>query len=68
MAYRIQFIVPSVISSQVLMRIYVTGDGEIPPDNIFAFRAAGMAVLIGTILLFWTPLIVWKSLVSHPDR
>jgi len=45
------------------MRIYATGHGgEIPPDNFFTYRAVGMAVFIGTLLLVWIPLIVWKSL------
>lgn len=47
------------------MRIYATNDGEIPPERFFAFRAIGMAVFIGTIILFWTPLIVWKTLVGR---
>lgn len=67
-ALLVQFIIPSIVSSQILMRIYATNDGEIPPERFFAFRAIGMAVFIGTIILFWTPLIIWKTLGKRKLR
>ncbi|PVG02422.1 hypothetical protein CPB86DRAFT_804701 [Serendipita vermifera] len=59
----ILFIVPWVITSVVLMRIYGTGrDGRVPPEKFFEYRAAGMGIFIGVFLLFWGPLIFWKIL------
>ena len=54
-----------IISNLVLTSIYATGqDGRIPPERFFQFRAVGMGIFLGTFLLLWTPLIVWKMMVS----
>jgi hypothetical protein len=61
----IQFIVPSLISNLVLANIYGDGrDRQIPPDKSFQYRAVGMGIFLGTFVLFWTPLVVWKIIVS----
>jgi len=65
----VQFIIPSLISGTVLSKLYSSGpNDEIPPEKFFEFRAVGMAVFIGTLILVWTPLIVWKTLGRRKVR
>lgn len=61
---RIQFVVPSIVTNVVFSRMFANEEGRIPPGKFFEFRAVSMGLFIGIFILFWTPLIIWKILVS----
>jgi len=64
----IQFVIPSVISNAVFSQLFAGDDGQIPPGKFFEFRAISMGLFVGTFILFWTPLIVWKFLGKRKVR
>jgi hypothetical protein len=60
-----QFIVPPLIINLVLANLYGNGkDRQIPSEKFFQYRAAGMGIFLGIFILSWTPLIIWKRIVS----